>query len=101
MNVTKSATATDVTLAIEGRLDTITSDRLMADIEKVFQENFERLILDFRGVEYVSSAGLRVVITTQKKVSALGRQLELHNVNTHVKGVFDITGFSKIMKINP
>jgi anti-sigma B factor antagonist len=101
MNVTKSASAKDVTLTIEGRLDTMTSDRLMAEIEKVFQESFERLILDFHGVEYVSSAGLRVMITTQKKMTSLGRQLELHNMNDHVKGVFDITGFSKMMKINP
>jgi anti-sigma B factor antagonist len=101
MNVTKSTSATDLTLAIDGRIDTITSDKLMAEIEKVLQEKFERLILDFRGVEYVSSAGLRVVVTTQKKISSLDRRLELHNVNTHVKGVFDMTGFSKMMNINP
>jgi anti-sigma B factor antagonist len=84
-----------------GRIDTITSSLLMAEIEKVFQDTFERLILDFRSVEYISSAGLRVIVTTQKKITSLGRQLELHNVNAHVKGVFDMTGFSKLMKINP
>jgi anti-sigma B factor antagonist len=60
---------------------------------------FETLILDFKEVDYISSAGLRIIIVVQKKITADGKRLELINMNETVKNVFDITGFSQILNI--
>jgi anti-sigma B factor antagonist len=86
-------------LAINGRIDTVTSHQLSAEIDKASQETLTTLVMDFREVDYISSAGLRVVITTQKMITSRGLFLELSNMNDTVRSVFDITGFSQIMKI--
>jgi anti-sigma B factor antagonist len=95
IEIKKSAEST--TLEIVGRLDTTTAPSL----DKTINEdvgNPQNLILDFKGVEYVSSAGLRVILGAQKKMQKLG-SMKIINVCEEVMGVFEITGFADILTI--
>jgi len=100
MNITKTAKGNDLTLSLAGRIDTITQIQLSNEIDRAFQDGFSNLILDFGEVVYISSAGIRVIIETHKKITFSGYQLKLTNVNDTVKNVFDITGISNILNIN-
>ena len=83
--------------ALSGRLDTTTSPELEA---KLNSENVsEDLVLDFKDLEYISSAGLRVLLVLKKKLEALGKSLEIVNINDVVKEVFNVTGFVNILNI--
>lgn len=99
MKITQTLSNNDQVLSICGRIDTITSNQLSEEIDKAMINKFEKLILDFREVDYISSAGLRIIIVAQKKITAGGKKLELTNMNETVKNVFDITGFSQILNI--
>lgn len=98
MNITKNYDEKELTLAIEGRIDTITSQELEKEINDEMGK-FDSLILDFADVEYISSAGLRVLIATQKKVKAENNQMTIKNVNDTVNEIFRMSGFDKILKI--
>lgn len=80
-----------LTLAPIGRIDTITAPELEA---AVILEGVEELVFDFAGIDYISSAGLRVLLATQKKMA--GKKMFIANPCASVKEVFDITGFSDI-----
>ena len=98
MNITKKYNEKELTLYIEGRIDTLTSQ----DLEKEINDemgNFESLILDFTDVEYISSAGLRVLIATQKKLKEDDIPFVIKNVNDPVNEIFKMSGFDKILKI--
>ena len=87
----------ELTVALSGRLDTTTAPAL----EKTIVENIggvEMLLLDFKGLEYISSAGLRVVLNAQKKMQQVG-EMKLINVSSEVMEVFEITGFVDILAI--
>ena len=88
---------TDPVIALEGRLDTTTSPELEAQLKKPM-ESAESLTLDFSKLDYISSAGLRVLLSTHKAMSAKGG-LKITNVNEIVREVFDVTGFSDILTI--
>ncbi len=96
MTVTKTNESNKLTVAIEGRIDTTTAPQLEAEIGEL--EGVNELVLDFAGVEYISSAGLRVVLKTQKIMNVNG-EMKLINVNGDVMDVFDITGFVDILTI--
>lgn len=84
-------------LALSGRLDTTTAPELEAEIsELLLTEN--ALTLDLENLEYISSAGLRVILKTQKALDGKGG-LKLTNVRDEVREVFDITGFSDFLTI--
>ena len=87
----------ETVLEIVGRLDTITAPAL----EKTIHENFgeiKNLILDFKQLEYISSAGLRVLLSAQKKLQQNGT-MKLKNVREEVMDVFEMTGFADILSI--
>ena len=87
----------EITLQIVGRLDTTTAPTL----EKTIVENMngiKSLILDFKGLEYISSAGLRVLLSAQKKMQKIGEMKVIH-VCEEVMEVFEITGFADILVI--
>ena len=87
----------ELVLEITGRLDTITAPAL----DKTINENLgemKNLILDFKNLEYISSAGLRVLLSTQKKLQQNGT-MKLKNVCEEVMEVFEITGFVDILTI--
>ena len=83
-------------IVIEGRLDTNTAPELETVLNDV---NASNLVLDCLALEYVSSAGLRVILAAHKRLSASGQSLTLKNIRQEVRAVFDMTGFSKILTI--
>ena len=84
-------------LKIEGRLDTTTAPELEKAINGEGDE-LKNLVLDFKDVAYISSAGLRVLLTAQKKMNAQG-YMELINVSEAVMDIFEMTGFADILVI--
>ena len=99
MEIITSMKGNTAAIALVGRLDTVTSNKLAAALAPVFETDDVCLVFDFQGLEYISSAGLRVLLTAQKKVNALGTTMEIRGANESVKEVFDITGFSSILTI--
>lgn len=84
-------------LKIEGRLDTVTAPQLEAEINAL-SADVKSLVMDLEKLEYVSSAGLRVILSAQKKMSKLGG-MKLVSVCEAVMEVFEITGFADILTI--
>lgn len=84
-------------MKIEGRLDTTTAPELEKAINDDGSE-LRSLVLDFKGVDYISSAGLRVLLAAQKKMNAQGC-MELINVSEAVMDIFEMTGFAEILVI--
>jgi anti-sigma B factor antagonist len=100
MKITKNTNGNTTTLALQGRLDTVTSTQLANELSAVFEGEAVNIVFDFSELEYISSAGLRVLLTAQKKVNALGTEMKITGANETVKEIFDITGFSGIININ-
>ena len=97
MNITKNIDGKIVTLALKGRLDTTTAP----EFENAFDECIsvaDELIFDFAELEYISSAGLRVILKAQKAMNQKGN-MKLINVNEDIMEIFDITGFLDILTI--
>ena len=84
-------------LELVGRLDTTTAPSLEKTLSEDVGES-KNLILDFKGLEYISSAGLRVLLSAQKKMQKIG-SMKLINVCEEVMEVFEITGFADILVI--
>ncbi len=86
-------------LSLYGRLDTNTSPKLENELTKVFDSKCKDLTLDFANLEYISSAGLRVLLAAQKKINDVVGKMTLTHVSEPVKEVFDMTGFSEFLNI--
>lgn len=97
MDIKKTKNDTTLTLAIQGRIDTSTAPQLEAELRSDI-DGVTELYLDFTGVEYISSAGLRVLLSAQKLMSRQGKMV-LSHVNESVMEVFEVTGFSDILTI--
>ncbi len=97
MTIDKKKEGNRLVLAVSGRLDTMTAPEL----ENVIKDNMdgvEELILDFKDLEYISSAGLRVVLGARKAMGNKG-SFAVRNLCSDVREIFDITGFSDIITI--
>lgn len=97
MTITEERNNNSVTLKIEGRLDTTTAPTLEKTIDEIL-EDITELILDMNQLTYVSSAGLRVLLSTQKKMNKIG-MMKLIGVCEEVMEVFEMTGFVDILNI--
>lgn len=97
MNINIERENGSVLMKVEGRLDTTTAPELEKTINGEGVE-LQNLVLDFEGVDYISSAGLRVLLTAQKKMNAQG-YMELINVSEAVMDIFEMTGFAEILVI--
>lgn len=97
MNIVKTSEGSKLTLALEGRLDTTTAPQLEAEIKSALTGVTE-LALDFSKLEYLSSAGLRVILAAQKIMNKQG-SLVVRHVNETILEVFEVTGFSDILTI--
>jgi len=87
-----------IELTLTGRLDIVNAPKLQTVLSEVLQ-SYETTVLDFEGVEYVSSAGLRVLLNGQKIVQSAGKSMKIKNVSAEIMEVFDVTGFSGILTI--
>ena len=97
MTITKKSEGTSLTVAVSGRLDTVTSPELEEELSASL-DGVTDLILDFAGLDYISSAGLRVLLSAQKRMNAQG-SMKVTNVNETVNEVFDVTGFADFLTI--
>lgn len=97
MEIIKEIGTNELTLKIKGRLDTTSSSILDAET-KTIDESVTTLILDFAELDYVSSSGLRIILSLQKTMSKRGK-LIIRNVSSTINEIFEITGFSNILTI--
>lgn len=97
LNINKEQENGTLTIALEGRLDTVTAPDLEAEISSSIDE-VENLKFDMEALEYISSAGLRVLLSAQKNMAKKGTMV-LYNVNDTVMEIFDVTGFADILTI--
>ena len=89
----------DVTdIALVGRLDTTTAPDLEKELKELLEQGIKKLDLDFEKLDYISSAGLRVLLFAQKSLSENGK-MTIRNVKPEIMEVFDITGFIYILTI--
>lgn len=97
MTIDKKLEGKVLNVAITGRLDTTTAPTLEEDLKPAL-DGVEELVLDFAGLEYISSAGLRVLLSVQKIMNKQG-SMKICNVIPEIMEVFDITGFTDILTI--
>ena len=97
MKITKGMNGTNLTIVLEGRLDTTTAPELEKEL-KGSMDSANELTLDFASLDYISSAGLRVLLSAHKAMSKKGG-MKVVNANEMVMEVFDVTGFADILDI--
>lgn len=98
MKINKNVSNSIMNISLEGRLDTITAPELENEINNAF-EGITQVNLDFASLDYISSAGLRVILGIQKQMNKQGGEMIIKNVCPEIMDVFEITGFSDIMNI--
>lgn len=98
MKILKTYDNGTLTVKLEGRLETTTAPELDADIKGEIQ-NISELIFDFKKLEYMSSAGLRVLLFLQKELDKEKKKMVIRNVNSNIIGVFQLTGFTEFLNI--
>ncbi|MBQ5991779.1 MAG: STAS domain-containing protein [Clostridia bacterium] len=97
MTIQQTRNEKKLTIALEGRLDTVTAPELEAALADAL-EGVEELTFDFEKLDYISSAGLRVLLSAQKTMNRQGFMKVLH-ANEMIREIFDVTGFSDILTI--
>jgi anti-sigma B factor antagonist len=97
MTIEKNLNGTELTITIAGRLDTTTAPQLEAEFKQSIN-GVEKLVLDFTALEYLSSAGLRVLLSAQKVMNKQGEMI-IKNVNNTINEIFEVTGFIDILTI--
>ncbi len=99
MDITEHQLGTGVVLEPQGRIDSSTSKSFEERLMQALDRGPTAVIVDLSNVEYVSSAGLRVLLVAAKKIKSAGNQLILCGLSSHIREVFDISGFSAIFVI--
>ena len=97
MTIEKNLNGTELTVTITDRLDTTTAPQLEAEFKQSL-DGVEKLVLDFSALEYLSSAGLRVLLAAQKVMNKQG-EMVIRNVNETIKEIFEVTGFVDVLTI--
>ena len=97
MTINKTMNGTNLAIALEGRLDTTTAPELEKELKESL-DGVTELVMDFSKLDYISSAGLRVLLSAHKTMMKQSG-MKVTNVNEMVKEVFDVTGFSDILDI--
>ena len=97
MTITKTLNGTELTVALQGRLDTVTAPELEAALKDAL-EGVTALVIDLAELEYISSAGLRVLLSAQKIMNKQG-EMKVTHVNETVMEIFEVTGFSDILTV--
>lgn len=97
MTIEKKINGTGLYIDLSGRLDTTTAPQLEAELKHEIN-GMEKLVFDFEALEYLSSAGLRVLLSAQKVMNKQGEMI-IKNVNSTIADIFEVTGFSDILTI--
>ena len=97
MTITKTNDNGSITLALDGWLDTASSPELAAQIETIDSAN--AIVLDFCGVEYIASSGIRQVVACNKRAKEIGAEFSVINVGSDVMSIFQLTGLDKKLTI--
>ena len=97
LNITKEIEGAKGIFALEGRLDTVTSPDLEEEVQGSI-EGLEEVVMDFEKLEYISSAGLRILLSVEKTMSKKGSFKVIH-VNKTIMEIFEVTGFADILTI--
>ena len=97
MTINKTANGSALNIAVEGRLETTTAPELEAIVKNEL-DGVTELTFDFSKLDYISSAGLRVLLAAQKKMNVQG-SMKVTNANEIVSEIFDVTGFSDILTL--
>ena len=97
MNIKRKTDNGNLFVTVNGRIDTVTAPEFEAGV-KPYLDGVTQLTIDFKDVNYVSSAGLRVLLTAQKVMSNQG-SMKIQHVNASIMEIFEITGFSDILTI--
>ncbi len=97
LNITKTEDNEKTVFSLGGRLDTITSPELEKEL-KASLDGVKTLVLDFEGLSYISSAGLRVLLSAQKVMNRQG-EMKITHVNDTIREIFEVTGFTDILTI--
>ena len=97
MTIDKTVNGTELTVTLSGRLDTTTAPQLETEL-KASIDGVEHLVLDFAALEYLSSAGLRVLLSAQKIMNKQGSMV-VRNVNETIAEIFEVTGFCDVLTI--
>ncbi len=97
LNINKKKEGSKLTVAVEGRLDTTTAPELEASLKEDI-EGVEELVIDLASLEYISSAGLRVLLAAQKIMMKQGKMV-VTNPNDVISEIFEVTGFRDILTI--
>ncbi|MBQ1307048.1 MAG: STAS domain-containing protein [Erysipelotrichaceae bacterium] len=98
MEIIKTVNENATDIALVGRLDTTTAPDLEKELKELFEQGVSQLTMDFEQLDYISSAGLRVLLFAQKSLSENGK-MTIRNVKPEIMEVFDITGFIDILTI--
>jgi anti-anti-sigma factor len=98
MNILKNYNEKELTLSVEGRINSVTSKDLDKEINNEIG-NFDSLIIDFTNLEYISSAGLKVLIATHRKLKPDNIPFIIKNVNDVVMEVFRLSGVDRVLEI--
>ncbi|MBQ3429274.1 MAG: STAS domain-containing protein [Mogibacterium sp.] len=97
LDINKTPNDTEMVIALKGRLDTLTAPQLEEELNSA-TECANCLVFDFTELEYISSAGLRVLLSAQKTMNVKG-SMTVRNVSDEIREIFDVTGFSDILTI--
>lgn len=97
LDIKKNLEGSKLEFALEGRLDTITAPQLEEEVRAAI-DGITELVFDFSGLTYVSSAGLRVLLSSQKTMNEQGSMV-VRNVSEEIQEIFDVTGFSDILTV--
>lgn len=96
MTIDKAQNGSELVMSLSGRLDTTTAPQLDDEIKSL--DGVEKLVFDFKGLEYISSAGLRVLLSAQKIMNKQGSMI-IKNVSEEISEIFEVTGFVDILTI--
>ena len=97
MTINKTQNGTQLTISVEGRLDTVTAPQLEAEL-KTSLDGIEKLVFDISELEYVSSAGLRVLLSAQKTMNKQGSMI-VKGANEAIMEIFEVTGFVDLLNL--
>lgn len=100
MEIHESDVQSTVILTLVGRLDGLTSPELDTRLKSLISQDKLKFIVDFSRLDYISSAGLRVLLMLQKQLNVVGGKSILVNLNSDIKHIFDISGFSVIFSFS-